>query len=51
MELLQALGDSGLAAWLRRPGLRDLSLEKVGSHWFMHNTPVPRLEEDARLER
>jgi len=27
-------------AWSRVDGLPALSLEKIGDHWFMHNTPV-----------
>ena len=29
-------------AWLKADGVPDLSLEKIGDRWFMHNTPVPQ---------
>ncbi|MBN2022813.1 MAG: hypothetical protein JW809_08450 [Pirellulales bacterium] len=29
-------------AWSRVEGLPTLSLEKIGDHWYMHNTPVKR---------
>ncbi len=28
-------------AWAKVDGLPGLSLERVGTRWFMHNTPVP----------
>lgn len=29
-------------AWSHAQGVMDLSLEKIGNRWFMHNTPMPR---------
>ncbi|MBN1909581.1 MAG: hypothetical protein JW818_07580 [Pirellulales bacterium] len=29
-------------AYARASGVPDLSLEKIGDHWFMHNTPTKR---------
>lgn len=29
-------------AWSHAQGVMDLSLEKIGNRWFMHNTPMAR---------
>lgn len=47
---LQKLLDDGTwtmrrnLCWATVDGKRDLTLEKVGNRWFMHNTPVKRSE-------
>jgi len=32
-------------AWTTAEGVPDLSMEKIGNRWFMHNTPVPQPSE------
>jgi len=29
-------------AWSKADGVPDVSMEKIGTRWFMHNTPVPQ---------
>ena len=37
-------------AWSRHKGLPSLSLEKIGKHWFMHNTPLPRPTDGPKIK-